>query len=1284
MLQYDMLPAELFRQAAQRHASLVALDGPSFQMTYGELDSVTDSLAAFLRTNYRVVPESVVAIFMERSEEYVIAMLAIWKAGAAYCPVELAYPAPLRQAVFDEVQPQVVLTKGAFVAQVPNSARRFLLDSDWRKVVERTMPNLEVLNENPATLDSLSYVIYSGGTTGRPKGIEAPFRSNVASYLWRYEITGYQPGARVGCNVFFVWEVLRPLFRGGTTVVIPDDIIFDAALLAPYLQEKALTEVLLTPSLFETLLRTVDTDLLRSLPLQVVWLNGEVVTTKLLQQARAMLPDVLYCNTYSISECGEVAAGRLDVDREDCPKFCPVGKPAGFAETLFMDTETLEPVAKGETGELWVSGRGVGRGYTNNPTKTAEVFVEYQGAPWYRTGDLARELHDGVLEILGRCDYMVKVRGYSIVLGAVEAAIRQMLGVAQCCVVAKGEEGTDKRLAAYLVPCAPADLRGRLPLQSAPIDLYGASPVLFQELLKELPHYAVPSVYVTLQEMPLIKASAKTNRAALPPLPTPPPAAEISGEFRFDGSVAAVQLVFEEVLGLPAKSLNPDANFFEFGGHSLLVTRLLARLQELGGPRVSVADFVKAPTVAGFAALARGDTVVEAPPRFLPTEVDKYLRSVPDLNLNTQAFWRYTVFTNASQRVLLTGATGYVGVHILARLLRATTTNTAGAPGQIFCIARVPRNLPEGVDPNAEARARVVNNLEAHGHTDLDLSRLEVLAGDVSLHNFALDQSDFRFLQLIIDVVVHAAATVNLTYNYDLLQGPNVDGTNHAIEFARAGKMKALHYISTDAVFPESGEVAAFGEQETPPHHLLHTGYAQTKWVAEQLVLSAGARGLPAAVYRLGNVAGPSQGSGWNGSDSNLLFMRACLERGAVPEGSEWSLEMTPVDFIADFVVSCAMDLKFSNSRTFNLINKSKLSMDVLASVASEAGYPIRRVDADTWCAGLKGAEGLLSVVLGKPALDSLLGMHHKYGQDNVQAACTHFGKAYPELGAASLARYIRRMVGEQLLPGKAVQSKKLASQVAVVTGATSGIGLACAKALAAEGATVVLVARSGDKLGAVTSTMSGAEAIACDVTSREAVHAMMKEVERRYQKVDIVVNAAGVMYFTLMKNLHYDEWETTVMANCMGVVNVCGAALPLMLSARTGHIVNISSNAARQLFPALTVYNASKAFVNTFSRGLRAECVGTGLRVTDIQPGDTATNLVMQNSDKEAASKIGVTIGTVVGDGFDRAAILDPEDVASAVVWAVTAPRHAGVTEVVIEPRDQMFGDPTAVNMEA
>jgi len=261
-----------------------------------------------------------------------------------------------------------------------------------------------------------------------------------------------------------------------------------------------------------------------------------------------------------------------------------------------------------------------------------------------------------------------------------------------------------------------------------------------------------------------------------------------------------------------------------------------------------------------------------------------------------------------------------------------------------------------------------------------------------------------------------------------------------------------------------------------------------------------------------------------------------------------------------------------------------------------------------------------------------------------------------------------------------------LSGKVAMVTGASSGIGQGIARAIAAEGATVILCARRKELLDTLKDEIvaKGGKAIpkVCDVTKRESVHTAVKDAEAEAGKpIDILINVAGVMYFTLMKNKKYDEWQQTIDVCVTGTTNCAGALFPSMVERKTGHIINISSDAARTVFPALTVYNAAKSYVQVFSKGLRAEAVGTGVKVTDIQPGDVGTDLIMKNTDKEAAAKIGVTIGQKIGTGADRTSFLDVEDIANAVIYALTAPAHVGVHEILIEPKDQMFGDPTSVN---
>ena len=235
-----------------------------------------------------------------------------------------------------------------------------------------------------------------------------------------------------------------------------------------------------------------------------------------------------------------------------------------------------------------------------------------------------------------------------------------------------------------------------------------------------------------------------------------------------------------------------------------------------------------------------------------------------------------------------------------------------------------------------------------------------------------------------------------------------------------------------------------------------------------------------------------------------------------------------------------------------------------------------------------------------------------------------------------------------------------------MVTGASSGIGAAVAGALAREGAPVALAARRLDALREVQAGLGeGTRSIvaATDVTDRAGVGELVARVERELGPVDFLVNCAGVMYYTLMENLREEEWERTVEVNCKGALNCIGAVLPSMLSRGRGHIVTISSDAGRKVFPGLAVYSASKFFVEAFSQGLRLETAGTGLKVTTVQPGNVATDLSAMSTDGEALKLYGQPTG---------ARVLDPEDVASSIVYALTQPEHVAVNEVLVEPRDE------------
>jgi NADP-dependent 3-hydroxy acid dehydrogenase YdfG len=248
------------------------------------------------------------------------------------------------------------------------------------------------------------------------------------------------------------------------------------------------------------------------------------------------------------------------------------------------------------------------------------------------------------------------------------------------------------------------------------------------------------------------------------------------------------------------------------------------------------------------------------------------------------------------------------------------------------------------------------------------------------------------------------------------------------------------------------------------------------------------------------------------------------------------------------------------------------------------------------------------------------------------------------------------------------VEVGSLRNRVAVVTGASSGIGAAVAKTLSAGGASVALAARREDALLEVQSGLENRkdkESIVAptDVTDREQVRSLVARADEELGSVEILVNCAGVMYYTLMKNRREEEWERTVEVNCKGALNCVGAVLPGMLERRRGHIVTISSDAGRNVFPGLAVYSASKFFVEALSQGLRLETAGTGVKVTTIQPGNVATALISMSGDEEALEEYGQPGG---------ARVLDPEDVAASVVHALVQPEHVAVNEILVQPRDE------------
>jgi len=432
--------------------------------------------------------------------------------------------------------------------------------------------------------------------------------------------------------------------------------------------------------------------------------------------------------------------------------------------------------------------------------------------------------------------------------------------------------------------------------------------------------------------------------------------------------------------------------------------------------------------------------------------------------------------------------------------------------------------------------------------------------------------------------------------------------------------------------------------------------------------------------------------AGWNSSDSNFLMLVGCALLGAAPGGvGGWSCELTPVDFAARAVVALSGD-SGAVGQAYNLVNSdATLPWDAVLDAARSCGVAVESLPYATFRERLEAAAGGASEAaqaILRPLWDLLSPLATpealaandataSFESAALRAVCSRRGAgAYPPLDIALVREYCWHLLDAGVLPRPAVggaaggaEPRRLTGQVAVVTGASGGIGAAIARQLSAAGAAVCLAARRKGRIESLAGELSRAHgvptlAVVADVTDRASVKACVREAEAALGPVSVLVSNAGVMHYTLMKNLHEDEWAQAVDVNCKGMLNAVGAVLPGMLSRGRGHILTITSDAGRKAFPGLSVYSGTKFFNEAVSQGLRAECVGTGVKVTTVQPGDCRSELPACTTDEEAR-------GIYAQPSKDRNVWLDPLDVADTVVWALSQPPHVAVNEVLVEPRD-------------
>ena len=581
------------RVAASGHSVALIHEGQS--LTYAELNTRANRLARHLRAQ-GAGPDRLVGILLERNVSLVVGLLAILKAGAAYVPLDPMYPADRLAHMLEDARPCALLTQETLRAPLPGArAAVIAVDSDSSAIAAQDPANLgsEELGLRP---QHLAYVIYTSGSTGRPKGVMIEHAAVVNFLRSMRKRPGIDPADRLLAVTTVAFdiaalEIYLPLVSGATVVLAGARAAADADLLARLLEDHDITVMQATPATWKLLLHAGWTGrkTLKAL------CGGEALPTALSGKLRERVAALW--NMYGPTETTIWSCARPIAATERAQHTEPIGGPIDETRVHVLD-EHLRPVAAGATGEIYIGGAGVARGYLDRAQLTAERFLPdpfaaEAGARMYRTGDLGRPRPDGAIDFLGRTDHQVKIRGYRIELGEIEAQLTRHADIREAAVLAR-EDGpredirAEKRLVAYIVPHRPA----------APPTVEA----LRRHLAQTLPEYMVPSAFVALERFPLTP-SGKLDRLALP-------APDAGSQLRRPHE--APQGEVEEILAriwqalLRLERVGRSDDFFELGGYSMLALDLRSRIADELGVEVSLSALIEAPTIARLAQLIAG------------------------------------------------------------------------------------------------------------------------------------------------------------------------------------------------------------------------------------------------------------------------------------------------------------------------------------------------------------------------------------------------------------------------------------------------------------------------------------------------------------------------------------------------------------------------------------------------------------------------------------------------------------------------------------------------------
>ncbi|CDL86069.1 non-ribosomal peptide synthetase [Xenorhabdus cabanillasii] len=913
---------------AKNHPNNIALMTRYNHWSYGWLDHRANQLAEFICTNYTIGVGSRVGLLLNRNEDSIVALLAVLKTGASYVPIDPGYPSERIEYMLRDAAVDCIVTTRELVAVTSASIAKIILD----EMVFAQNVNWQSVQRKP---DDELYVIYTSGSTGQPKGVRLLNKTLSNLLEWQKGISDCSEG---DCTLHYmslsfdvsVQEIFGTLCTGGRLYIADEEERKDLHYLQNVIELNGIRRAYFPYIALQHLAQLTVMNKAQLPTLKEVYSTGEqlVLTSDIKHMFNA---DRRLINLYGPSESHVCSAYSMPKDVSLWGDSASIGYPLPGFTMLALD-EHKRMVPAGVAGELWIISDFLSPGYHNKEHETQTRFLT---GNWpgvlsqhaYKSGDLVRLKSDDTFTYLGRLDNQLKIRGFRIEPSEIEAVLNSLDGVKVSAVIGKEVSAGNKMLVAFIAKTvATTTMTTTATLEHAE---------LLTELRTHLPDYMIPNEFVFLSELPTTP-SGKIDRKALHGI-------EINQLSDFSADKLE-NSIFEEDLTtieqkvkslwqkiLPNRQIKAGDNFFNIGGHSLSATQLVYLLRKQFNVDFPLKLLFSTPTLRDMAASV--DIYMNSDQKNNNEVNNKFINDA-----SIQHDWTSVQQLSSSENdgVLLTGATGFLGIYLLRSLLQRLA-------GKVFCLVRA--------TDNSAGLNRIIKNAHRYGiDHDIDFSRVEIVAGDIAETRFGLNEEEYQLLSEQVSKIYHAAAHINFVLPYSSVKGTNVDGIVEIINFCCHHQRKKLEYISTIAVFASDYPKQPITEDCFPDHpDSLSIGYTQSKWVAEQYIQQARTQGVDINVYRIGRISGDSVTGACQEDDFLWRQIKSFIQMGIALCPELLNTDLLPVDFVSQVIVTLSVSDSISGHHNSHLFHPKGTDFTPVYLALKYKGYNIKTVSQSVW-----------------------------------------------------------------------------------------------------------------------------------------------------------------------------------------------------------------------------------------------------------------------------------------------------------------------------------------------